>query len=286
MAAQKYLNADQLLVRYLRARGAVVRADVCHGIRLASLVFKPAPSHDLHKDVVLVHGIGSSAGHFGQTALALRSMGFTVHVPDLPGHGLSDEFTGQMTHESLFEALRQWIDCAAPKHFALIGNSLGGALAWWYAGTHPERLSKLILISPAVGFHDEAVWEDFVKGLEIKTYGETLAFLHRIQKKPAWYSPLLVFPTKRNMARAAVRDLLKTRYSELSLQHRISEVMVPTLLIWGKNDRLFPRANLEWVKKRLPPTVEVLEPEGVGHCPQLDSPKWLNSVLRKALLSV
>ena len=50
---------------------------------------------------------------------------------------------------------------------------------------------------------------------------------------------------------------------------------MPILLIWGKEDRIFPFENLDWFRRNLPKHAVIDAPDGVGHCPQLDSATWL-----------
>jgi pimeloyl-ACP methyl ester carboxylesterase len=278
------VDPELLLYKYIQLRGAKTRTDVCNGVRISSLCIPPRAGTAEERHVVLLHGIGSSGAHFIQIIFRLAAQGYTVHVPDLPGHGLSENFPERLTSHHLFETVVAWMQVAAPPKFALLGNSLGGALAWRYAGREPGRVSKLVVMSPAVGFETLEIWENFVKSLHVPDRAAARGFLDRVMAKSSWYSPFMVPPIFKNMNRKAVRDLLETtQFSELALQHRLPEVNVPTLLIWGKEDKLIPKSNLEWIKRIMPKHVELLEPEGVGHCPQLDSPRWLNGVLKRAL---
>jgi pimeloyl-ACP methyl ester carboxylesterase len=279
------LDPEHLLIRFLQLRGAKLQRNHCRGVGMNSFLLKPKPSRDRGEHAVLLHGIGAAATHFWWTMLALRAKGYTVHAPDLPGHGLSEDCPPpKLTGEALFETLLEWLEKAGPKKFVLVGNSLGGALAWRFAGIHPERVSKLIVISPAVGFESEEVWTEFVSSLAIKDRESCKGFLSRVFVQKAFHLDWIVPSTIHALNRPAVRDLLETtRFSDLQLQHRLGEVKVPTLLIWGRQDRLIPRSNLEFIKKIASDSVKILEPEGVGHCPQLDKALWLNRELENYL---
>ena len=86
----------------------------------------------------------------------------------------------------------------------------------------------------------------------------------------------------RAMNRRSVRELLTASGVEaFSEGSRLTEVQTPLLLIWGKDEKLFPAKNLEWFKARLPAHAEIDEPAGVGHCPHLDSASWLRERLHK-----
>jgi pimeloyl-ACP methyl ester carboxylesterase len=278
------MYAERVLYQLLRFRGARFRVDEILGVGISSLTLRPAPARDRGQHVVLLHGIGSSGAHFAQTAIWWQKHGFTVHMPDLPGHGLSGDFPGTLDGEMLFEALVGWMNQVAPTRFVLMGNSLGGALAWRFAGRHSERVSRLILLSPAVGFQGEEIFDTFIKSLEVPGFGAATRFIQRIVGRKGWYWNVMALPVFFNMNRKAVRDLLATsKFQHLTLQHRLGEVQVPTLVVWGKCDDLLPRSNLAFIKQFASKSVEVLEPEGVGHCPQLDSFRWLGGILERTL---
>src|SRR4051812_7437575 len=153
----------------------------------------PKPRKDNGRHAVVLHGIGAAASHFWWTMLALRARGYTVYAPDLPGHGLSDDCgPPRLTGEALFETLLDWLEQAGPREFDLVGNSLGGALAWRFAGLHPERVKKLILISPAVGFESEEVWTEFADSLAITDRKKARGFLDRVFVRRAFRAGWIV----------------------------------------------------------------------------------------------
>jgi pimeloyl-ACP methyl ester carboxylesterase len=47
---------------------------------------------------------------------------------------------------------------------------------------------------------------------------------------------------------------------------------MPILLLWGKSERLLPRAHLEWFAAHLPAHTIIEEPDGIGYCPHFDAP--------------
>jgi pimeloyl-ACP methyl ester carboxylesterase len=79
---------------------------------------------------------------------------------------------------------------------------------------------------------------------------------------------------------AAVQAALK----EAKLEDSVSEEMlaglkVPTMLVWGKSEKLLPYESVEYFRKHLPPGAEVHEVEGFGHVPQMEKPKQLLELL-------
>ena len=102
--------------------------------------------------VVFVHGSGPGAsGHsnFKKNLDAFVAAGHRVIVPDLPGFGYSSKPDDRdYTTEFFSTHLVGLIDALGIDKFALIGNSLGGAISIRIALDHPDRVSKLILMAP------------------------------------------------------------------------------------------------------------------------------------------
>ena len=55
----------------------------------------------------------------------------------------------------------------------------------------------------------------------------------------------------------------------------LARLSMPTLLLWGKRDRILPASSLEFFKRHLPPHAEVEEPWSFGHSPFLEQPEEL-----------
>ncbi|MFY0534829.1 alpha/beta fold hydrolase [Nannocystis pusilla] len=47
----------------------------------------------------------------------------------------------------------------------------------------------------------------------------------------------------------------------------------PTLILWGRSERLLPSASLEFFRRAVPAHVRIEEPDEFGHCPYLDRPR-------------
>jgi pimeloyl-ACP methyl ester carboxylesterase len=108
-------------------------------------------AHGSGPPLLLLHGVSLSAAAW--TPLFAELSGWRLLAVDLPGHGLSgpDAYQrGEVRHraheliDDIFDALE--LDCAA-----VVGHSLGGMLALWYAAAGTERISRLVAIGePAV----------------------------------------------------------------------------------------------------------------------------------------
>jgi pimeloyl-ACP methyl ester carboxylesterase len=98
--------------------------------------------------IVLVHGLGSSAGHWLPTA-RLLARDHRVVLVDLPGHGASpmpDPFSFERATDALDLALAR--EGASP--CILVGHSIGGLVAAAEALRHPARVRGLVLVETAL----------------------------------------------------------------------------------------------------------------------------------------
>jgi pimeloyl-ACP methyl ester carboxylesterase len=96
--------------------------------------------------LVLIHGGRDHARSWDAIARALRR-DFHVLVPDLRGHGDSAHAVGgNYTMAELVLDVAQLLDALQVSPVAMVGHSLGGAVALQYAGTYPERIRKLVAI--------------------------------------------------------------------------------------------------------------------------------------------
>jgi pimeloyl-ACP methyl ester carboxylesterase len=91
--------------------------------------------------VVMIHGVASSLHTWEPWARALEDE-FRVIRFDLPGSGLSPpDPTGDYTDARTLALLAALMDDSGVEQAALIGNSLGGRIAWTFAATHPGRVT-------------------------------------------------------------------------------------------------------------------------------------------------
>ncbi|SCV02311.1 LANO_0F16666g1_1 [Lachancea nothofagi CBS 11611] len=121
------------------------------------------------KDMVIMHGYGAALGLFVRNFDGLsRVPGLKLHAIDMLGYGLSSRppfpGTGMISsfikrgnisagevHEAedfFIDSLEQWRQKKQLERFVLVGHSLGGYLSCCYALKYPNRVEKLILVSP------------------------------------------------------------------------------------------------------------------------------------------
>jgi pimeloyl-ACP methyl ester carboxylesterase len=231
--------------------------------------------------VLLLHGVLSSL-HTWDSWVPLLRESFTVIRLDLPGFGLSDSFQDDAKYKPEYAV--EFLDKARQKlgyeKLHVVGNSIGGFVAWNYAVHHPEHVDKLILIDPTsypqdvpfiVGLAANRMFGAFaqmssprfiVKRNLRKVYGNPDAVSDETIDR---YHALLLHEGHRHAMVQYCRVLEQYAESE-ELVARIPEIKAKTLLMWGEKDRWAPPALIERWKHDLPELEVRTYPEG-GHFP-------------------
>jgi pimeloyl-ACP methyl ester carboxylesterase len=93
----------------------------------------------------LIHGYGAGIWVW-EKQIEILSQSYRVYALDVIGHGFSDRPKIPYTSETYIHFLRDFMDGVGIERATLIGNSMGGGIAWAMAILFPERVDRLILI--------------------------------------------------------------------------------------------------------------------------------------------
>ena len=233
--------------------------------------------------IVLIHGFAASTHAWDGWVKAL-SADYRVVVLDLPGHGLTRTGAAYVVRPDGYEAVVDDLTRSLGlSQFTLGGNSMGGEVAWTYALDHPDRVERLILV-------DAAGWPTPGRGggMIFKFLGNPVGrrVLKDIEIRPlmtqalrsAYVDPKLVTPAlvERyvDLARGpGHRDiLLGQRPRRVATAPDLARIHVPTLVMFGQDDRLIPAVDGERFHKAIPGATLILYP-GVGHLPMEQIPQ-------------
>jgi pimeloyl-ACP methyl ester carboxylesterase len=199
-----------------------------------------------------------------------------IVAPDYPGHGFSPPAHATLTAAALFDSVTNALDAVLgdEEPAVLVGNSLGGAIALHYASVRPERVRGLVLLSPGGAQSTDEDWRAIKAAFDLRSRADALAFLDRVYHRRPWVSSLVAHELKSSLVRPAVRELLASvTNDDFIAPEALIALKMPILLVWGRSERLFPDAHLEYFTKHLPKHAVVERPEGFGHCPHIDAPR-------------
>jgi pimeloyl-ACP methyl ester carboxylesterase len=231
--------------------------------------------------VILLHGLGSSLHTWEPWAQTLSER-FRVIRYDLPGFGLTGaDPTGDYSDKRSVAVLASLMDALSVRHASLVGNSMGGKLAWQFAAEHPGRVDKLVLISPD-GFASPGF--EYGKRPEIPMVARVLPytlprFLLRMNLAAAYadtsrLTEVTVTRYRDLMLAPGVRRALLERTRQVMLEPpepMLRQIRAPTLLIWGEKDGLIPFSNAQDYLKVIA-NVRLVSFPDLGHVPQEEDP--------------
>ncbi len=265
--------------RYLTFRG--VRSEVVH-----------VGGHALHHyalegtgrgpPVVLVHGLGGSANGFFKTFFGLSRRFSHVFAPDLPGNGFSPlpaDGRGLGARAQL-QVLAAYLDEVVKTPPFLVGNSLGGAMSATLAHQRPQGLRALGLISPAGARVAQARFDALHQSLRVDDVAKARALTRRLFHKTPWGTLLLAEDMRQMYATPSVRAVLEEfSPADCLAEEALESLAMPTVLVWGRSEKLLPYEGVDYFRQHLPPHAEVHVVDGFGHVPQMERPAELVRLL-------
>ncbi len=228
--------------------------------------------------LVLVHGFSFSLESWDDWAADL-SADYRVVRMDLPGHGLTGPDPEQRYSVSeTVDFLAGVMDALEIERAHLVGNSLGGLVAWRYAADHGERVETLVLLAPG-GFSINGVTEEPVEvPMAVSFYlnqapeAMVAAASRGLFGDPARMSADL--PGRVHALMQGNGPALVQRLGVFTLpdpQADLARVDAPVLLLWGERDAMVPVAHAALFEAALPRSQTVLYPD-LGHVVHEEAP--------------
>ena len=211
--------------------------------------------------VVHVHGFAISGEYLMPTARSLARQRINV-VPDLPGYGRSERRDRVMDIPTLALALLGLLDALDIEKAVLVGNSMGCPVSLELAHTAPERVHRLVLVSPAGGVQNQPL----------------LRALGQLARDGIRESPRMLPVAVPDYVRFGPLNGLRlfrelTRYPSLE---RLFHTPVPTLAVLGGRDPLMASpARVREVARLSPEHLTVALIEKAAHAVNFSHPEEL-----------
>jgi pimeloyl-ACP methyl ester carboxylesterase len=254
------------------------------GISFRQLVAGPAPVAGAPGPgpVVLLHGFGARADLW-VPLLRRLSTSRRVIAPDLPCHGGSGQLPGKArTIGSFRQAMDAWLDAQKIPPVALVGSSLGGALATMMTLDRPARVDRLVLLAASgltaklpgrtVRLYFPYILRSYLVAPRAGTFRSFLA--KGVFHDPRYIDEAWLAYLEREWKDGAKRSsYLATansmRRPDASVAADLERVRCPTLVVWGKEDRHFDWKDGEAAARRIP-GARFVAYDGCGHLPLIE----------------
>ncbi|MBD3212259.1 MAG: alpha/beta fold hydrolase [Candidatus Lokiarchaeota archaeon] len=246
--------------------------------------------------VVLIHGIGGKKETWNSQIEDLSEY-FKVIAVDLRGVGKSDRPDMPYTMEMLADDIAGLMDSLEMDSAHIIGRSLGGMIAQYFALKYPNKVNKLVLMTTNPRVPDEQTAELIKKGRL-----EEIRELKRDPEKSFWKKSRLLFhkdfrkkmkmnPDKKFYGIFSANDLIEETTKNPStpqdienlsytlrshdILDQIENIKHETLLISGSHDRLTPKSSMLKIQKRIPNSkIEIITNSGhflhLSHAPEVN----------------
>ena len=249
--------------------------------------------------------------HFGVDHLAV--------APDMRGFNLSDkpQQVEQYRAKHLVEDIAQLARGFGADKFVLVAHDWGGAVAWSFALAHPEMLSHLVIVNAP---HPYTFWRELVNNPAQREASQYMLLLRdpkaervlsengyarllrmrfgdasgaasdeaeRAAYLQAWSQPgalgaSLNYYRASPLYPASAGD---AGAGKLKLKAVDFRVQVPTLILWGEQDRALLPGNLDGIEEVVP-QVEVVRVPQAGHWVMAAKPDLVNAAIRRFISKV
>jgi len=235
--------------------------------------------------VILLHGLADDIGVWESVMPALAAKHRVIALDQI-GFGRSDKPLLDYRVATFVDFLDRFLDELKIDHASLVGNSLGGWIAADFALAHPERIDRLVLC-------DAAGYAALGKNMNART----LSALRLASRDDIRYLGPLTFHDKRfyedvDLAfkqRVTAGDgytinqvLDSMMRNEDVLDGRLGAIHKPTLIVWGRDDKLIPLSFAERFHKEIANS-QLRIIDNCGHMPHVECPDEFTRIVLEFL---
>ena len=230
--------------------------------------------------LMLLHGFGGNKDNFTEMARFLTSH-YRVIIPDLIGFGESSHpQEADYAPAAQAERLRSLAHALGIERLHLGGNSMGGQIVMTYATRYPAEVASLWLLDPG------GVWSapksELMKIIEetghnplmVRSEDDFARIIKLAMFKPPFIPRFMinVMAQERIHNYALEERIFMQIKATDSVEKSVSGLTVPTLIVWGDQDRLLSVAAAGILHKLMPRS-QVIIMLDTGHLPMLERPQ-------------
>ena len=229
---------------------------------------------NLKSSIYILHGWTYTLDKWANFARELESKRFEIKLLKIPG--LTEKINRPWTIDDCVNWLYKKLE--KEKDVVLIGHSNGGRIAMAFSIKHSDKVSKLILVDSAGIYHDE---------LYIKVKRRIFGAIAKTGRKLARVGiarDFLYFLTREGDYKNATPNMKKTMVNliESDKAPKIDRISVPTIIIWGQDDRVTPVSDGKILNVKIKNSRLFLI-KGARHSPQFTHSEQLTEIILKNL---
>ncbi len=233
--------------------------------------------------LLLIHGMFGDHLDW-EPVLEPLAQHYRVIAIDLPGFGDSPKIAEEPSADLFVTAVTGLLDQLGIERAVVAGNSFGGQVAMSLALAHPERVKKLVLVTPG-GLHRYAP-DEIDAALDRLSETNLLAFtpaVHAVifgrlfHAQGTAIQQRYIAKQDAKLTRANYPEYVQFMHRsmrlslELCLLEQLRGLTMPVQILHGRHD---PVIRLDWIESALPlfPDVQLIVYPDCGHVPQLEHP--------------
>ena len=245
--------------------------------------------------LVLIHGFMDSHQSWRRN-VDFWAKSHRVYAIDALGFGASERVRAPIyTLKLQARVLSEFFQTLNIPSAAVIGHSMGGALACQFAYDFPDLVHKLVLIAPATYLYGSVPSDSLrpvprrltrgVLGIYEKFQGDSPTALNSAYGDPQRITQDARQFRNRMMHIHGTHDALISMSKskrEANVPEGLNQIKIPALIIWGDCDHILPPAHALLHRRDLP-NARVEFVEGAGHIPHEEEPEYVNHLVENFL---
>jgi 2-hydroxy-6-oxonona-2,4-dienedioate hydrolase len=279
---QLFEKVNGLNVRYLEGANDLARG-------LTGVTSMDGKRHH----VLFIHGLGSSADRWLDIPDALSLYDMHTVALDLPGFGMSDK--PDNFDYTINKFVQVVVDFMVKLGMAdgttsIVGHSLGGYIAAQLAAEHRNLIEKLILIDSSGMLNGPtALLQQYLDAAMNPSKDAVRCVFEQLVADPIRIPEALVDGFIYRISQPGAKHAFKLAfdnsvYSQLGISRlkQIDDAKIPTLIVWGKQDKLIPLENVRTFQEAITHSNVVIVGDA-GHAPFAEKPAIVCELLHKFL---
>jgi pimeloyl-ACP methyl ester carboxylesterase len=232
----------------------------------------------MRQNIVLLHGLFGQLSNW-QTVAAYFGPAHNIHIPVLPIYECGP---GERL-EQLTNYLAAYVEQHQLNNVVLVGNSLGGHVAILYAAKYAHNVSGLVLTGSS-GLYENTGIGTYPGRNNPEYIKQRVAYIFH---NPAMATEQLVSEVL-DITRNTDKCLSMLRMAKSTQRNYVADLLphiaIPTLLIWGKEDRITP-LHVAYEFETMLRQAQLIVFDQCGHVPMMEKSADFNSALETYLIT-